>query len=81
LHHPFAVTVPPELAPVRPGEELDWNALSAYLQANLPQLSGEMEVLVRIGEDPLVETTDERMATRGDWITSQAARALSILDQ
>jgi aminoglycoside phosphotransferase (APT) family kinase protein len=59
-------TVPPELAPVRPGEELDWESLAAYLRANLPELSGDFSVLqfpngsanltylVRIGERRLV---------------------------
>ena len=39
------VEAPPEVAPVRPGEELDWDALLAYLRANLPDLEGEMQVL------------------------------------
>ncbi|MBY8857119.1 phosphotransferase family protein [Nocardia sp. CA2R105] len=55
-----------ELAPVRPGEELDWAALDAYLRRNLPELSGELTVLqfprgsanltyrVSIGDTPLV---------------------------
>lgn len=57
---------PPELAPVRPGEELDWARLDAYLRARLPQLDGEFSVmqfpngsanltyLVRIGDTSLV---------------------------
>lgn len=36
---------PAETAPVRPGEELDWDALEAYLRANLPELSGAFSVL------------------------------------
>lgn len=35
----------PELAPVRPGESLDWPALERYLLAELPELSGGMSVL------------------------------------
>ena len=31
---------PPELAAVRPGEELDWARLEAYLRAQLPELTG-----------------------------------------
>jgi aminoglycoside phosphotransferase (APT) family kinase protein len=34
----------PELAPVRPGEELDWAALEAYLHERLPELDGPVEV-------------------------------------
>jgi len=34
----------PEVAPVRPGEELDWAALRAYLREHVPELDGEMEV-------------------------------------
>ena len=35
-------TAPPaETAPVRPGEELDWPALDAYLRANLAEVQGE----------------------------------------
>ncbi|HEX9994685.1 MAG TPA: phosphotransferase family protein [Acidimicrobiales bacterium] len=40
-----APAVPPEVAPVRPGEELDWDALAAYLRANVEGLEGDMEVL------------------------------------
>jgi aminoglycoside phosphotransferase (APT) family kinase protein len=36
---------PPELAPVRPGEELDWASLETYLGAHIPDLTGPMEVL------------------------------------
>jgi len=36
---------PPELAPVRPGEELDWASLAAYLHQHIPELTGAMEVL------------------------------------
>ena len=36
---------PAETAPVRPGEELDWAALEAYLRANLPELSGDFAPL------------------------------------
>jgi aminoglycoside phosphotransferase (APT) family kinase protein len=58
--------VPPEVAPVRPGEELDWDALERHLKANLPELTGDLQVLqfpngsanltylVRVGETPLV---------------------------
>lgn len=40
-----APAVPPEVAPVRPGEDLDWDALVAYLRTELPELAGEFEVL------------------------------------
>jgi aminoglycoside phosphotransferase (APT) family kinase protein len=40
----FATGLPPEVAPVRPGEELDWAALSAYLIEHL-DVSGELTVL------------------------------------
>ncbi|GAA3984177.1 phosphotransferase family protein [Thermobifida alba] len=55
-----------EVAPVRPGEELDWPRLEAYLRASLPELEGEFSVLqfpngsanltyqVRFGERRLV---------------------------
>jgi aminoglycoside phosphotransferase (APT) family kinase protein len=60
---------PPELAPVRPGEELDWARIESYLRAELPadlEISGGFEVLqfpngaanltylVRFGERELV---------------------------
>jgi len=35
----------PEVAPVRAGDELDWNRLEAYLRANIADLDGEMEAL------------------------------------
>src|SRR3954469_8321811 len=35
---------PPELAAVRPGEELDWTALEAYLREQLPELTGPLAV-------------------------------------
>lgn len=34
----------PEVAPVRPGEELDWERLRAYLREHVPALGGDMEV-------------------------------------
>jgi aminoglycoside phosphotransferase (APT) family kinase protein len=37
--------VAPDVAPVRPGEELDWPALEAYLRAHLPHVDGEFSVL------------------------------------
>jgi aminoglycoside phosphotransferase (APT) family kinase protein len=40
-----SVVDPPEVAPVRPGEELDWPTLEAYLLGHLPELSGPMTVL------------------------------------
>ena len=55
-----------ELAPVRPGEELDWDALESYLREHLPHLVGDFSVLqfprgsanltyrVTIGDTPLV---------------------------
>lgn len=39
------MNMPAETAPVRPGEELDWPALEAYLRAQLPELTGEFSVL------------------------------------
>jgi aminoglycoside phosphotransferase (APT) family kinase protein len=33
---PFRDDVPPELAPVRGGEDLDWDRIEAYLRKNLP---------------------------------------------
>jgi aminoglycoside phosphotransferase (APT) family kinase protein len=36
---------PPEVAAVRPGEELDWAALDAYVRDGLPELTGPLEVL------------------------------------
>jgi aminoglycoside phosphotransferase (APT) family kinase protein len=61
------VTVaPPEVAPVRAGEELDWPRLEAYLRRQLPELDGDFSVLqfpngsanltylVRVGENALV---------------------------
>jgi aminoglycoside phosphotransferase (APT) family kinase protein len=56
----------PEASPVRPGEELDWAALEAYVKAALPHIRGPLEVLqfpkgsanltylVRFGDDRLV---------------------------
>lgn len=44
--HPVqSLVAPPEVAPVRPGEDLDWAALGTYLRANIPELAGEMTVL------------------------------------
>ncbi|HSS09804.1 MAG TPA: phosphotransferase family protein [Acidimicrobiales bacterium] len=40
-----AGVVPAEVAPVRPGEELDWDALVCYLRDQLPELAGEFRVL------------------------------------
>ena len=37
--------VPPEVAPVRPGQELDWDRLDRYLRAHLDGLSGEFNVV------------------------------------
>jgi aminoglycoside phosphotransferase (APT) family kinase protein len=36
---------PPETAPVRPGEELDWTALEDHLRSNLPELDGDFSAL------------------------------------
>lgn len=56
----------PELAEVRPGEELDWESLERYLREHLDDLGGPIEVLqfpngsanltylVRFGDRPLV---------------------------
>ena len=38
-------SAPPELAEVRPGEELTWERLEAYLREQLPALDGTMSVL------------------------------------
>jgi aminoglycoside phosphotransferase (APT) family kinase protein len=38
-------SVRPEVAPVRPGEELDWPSLERYLTATIEGLAGPMEVL------------------------------------
>ncbi|WGX96091.1 phosphotransferase family protein [Nocardioides sp. L-11A] len=40
-----ATTDHPELAPVRPGEELDWVALERHLKEHLPELGGPLSVL------------------------------------
>jgi aminoglycoside phosphotransferase (APT) family kinase protein len=37
--------VPPEVAPVRPGEDLDWDSLARYLRDLLPELAGDLRVL------------------------------------
>jgi aminoglycoside phosphotransferase (APT) family kinase protein len=37
--------VPSEVAPVRPGEELDWSSLERYLRASIEGLDGAMRVL------------------------------------
>ncbi|MFV0306713.1 MAG: phosphotransferase family protein, partial [Desertimonas sp.] len=34
----------PEVAPVRAGEDLDWDALRAYLAEHVPELHGDMVV-------------------------------------
>ena len=44
----MSVTAPPELAPVRSGEELDWDRIEAYLRSHLPAelgVEGAFEVL------------------------------------
>jgi aminoglycoside phosphotransferase (APT) family kinase protein len=58
--------VRPEVAEVRPGEQLDWVSLEAYLRLHLPQAEGDFSVLqfpngsanltylVRLGETDLV---------------------------
>jgi aminoglycoside phosphotransferase (APT) family kinase protein len=58
--------VRPEVAEVRPGEQLDWASLEAYLRQHLPEAEGEFSVLqfpngsanltylVRFGETDLV---------------------------
>ncbi len=66
---PFQDDAPPELAPVRSGEELDWKRIEAHLRANLPAdlgIDGDFEVLqfpngaanltylIRFGERELV---------------------------
>ncbi|MCU1500746.1 MAG: aminoglycoside phosphotransferase [Ilumatobacteraceae bacterium] len=35
----------PEVAPIRPGEALDWAKLEDYLRANIPELSGGLEAM------------------------------------
>ena len=45
---PFTDEALPELQPVRPGEELDWDRIEAYLREHLPSeldLDGALEVL------------------------------------
>jgi len=42
---PVADTERVEVAPVRPGEDLDWPRLEAYLRAELPELDGPFSVL------------------------------------
>ena len=37
--------VVPQVAPVRPGEDLDWDSLAAYLRANMSQVEGDLHVL------------------------------------
>ena len=56
----------PEVAEVRPGEQLDWDSLEAYLRKHLPEAAGSFSVmqfpngsanltyLVRFGETDLV---------------------------
>ncbi|MXY58731.1 MAG: hypothetical protein F4Y41_20500 [Gammaproteobacteria bacterium] len=67
---PFADEALPELAPVRPGEDLDWPRIEAHLRGNLPpdvfDAAGRFEVLqfpngsanltylIRFGESELV---------------------------
>jgi aminoglycoside phosphotransferase (APT) family kinase protein len=58
--------VRPEVAEVRPGEQLDWDSLEAYLRKHLPEAAGNFSVmqfpngsanltyLVRLGETDLV---------------------------
>jgi len=36
---------PPEVAPVRPGEQLDWDALEHHLRAQLPELDGDFQAM------------------------------------
>ena len=55
-----------DVAPVRPGEELDWTSIAAFLRERLPGLDGELSVLqfpngsanltylLRFGDVPLV---------------------------
>jgi aminoglycoside phosphotransferase (APT) family kinase protein len=59
-------SLPPDVAPVRPGEELDWPRLDSYLRENITGLGGDFRVLqfpngaanltyfVEIGDRPLV---------------------------
>jgi aminoglycoside phosphotransferase (APT) family kinase protein len=42
---PAAKTEPPEVAPVRAGEEQDWVRAEAFLRERLPDLEGPLEVL------------------------------------
>jgi aminoglycoside phosphotransferase (APT) family kinase protein len=63
-----APNLPPELAPVRPGDELDWPSLTTYLRTNFPGLDGEF----RVRQFPrgwanltyLVEFGDRRLVVR-----------------
>ena len=46
---PFRGATPPELAAVRPGEDLDWGRIEAYLRSHLPSeldTGGAFELLV-----------------------------------
>jgi aminoglycoside phosphotransferase (APT) family kinase protein len=57
---------PPDAAPVRPGQDLDWPTIEAFLRRALPDLDGDLEVLqfpngaanltylLRFGDRPLV---------------------------
>ena len=66
---PFADDPPPEVAPIRPGESLDWDAIEGFLRAELPAdvvAKGEFTVgqfpngsanltyLIAFGDDELV---------------------------
>lgn len=45
---PYSAEAPPELAAVRPGENLDWKRIEAYLRDNVPldlAIEGEFDVL------------------------------------
>ncbi len=59
---------PPEVAEVRPGEELDWDSLLSYLQAHLPELGSDFRVLQFPNGSAnltyLVEVGDVRLVVR-----------------
>jgi aminoglycoside phosphotransferase (APT) family kinase protein len=62
------VEAPPEVADIRPGEELDWDALLGYLRANLPELGEEFRVLQFPNGSAnltyLVQVGDQRLVVR-----------------
>ena len=64
----LTAVAPPEVAEVRPGEELDWDSLLSYLQAHLPELGSDFRVLQFPNGSAnltyLVEVGDVRLVVR-----------------